>query len=176
MSLAPGDLIGGKYRLERTLGRGGMGAVWIAVQEPLGRRVALKVIDERSSGDDVTRRRFLREAQSIAKLAHPNIVTLFDFDTAKDGTPWYAMELLEGESLRARVRRTGPVPWRDSIRMIVGVARALKAAHAVGVVHRDIKPENVMIAHDAHAADRTAHAPDGHVEIIKVVDFGVVCL
>jgi serine/threonine-protein kinase len=105
-----GTTVAGRYRLERLLGEGGMGEVYVAVQEPLGRKVAVKLIRARLAEHSAAGRRFEREARSLASLAHPNIVTLFDFGRTDDGEMYMAMELLPGESLRQRLERRGRLP------------------------------------------------------------------
>ncbi len=154
-----GTLVAGRYRIEALLARGGMGVVYRAIQEPLGRRVALKLI-RGDALDDVARGRFLREAQLVSTLSDPRIVTVHDFGDMGDGTLFLVMELLRGQTLRERLRR-GPLTWRELEPIVHAVAAALACAHAARVVHRDLKPDNVLLV----------DTPDGaHV---KVVDFGL---
>jgi len=157
-----GTLVGGKYLVDHQLGEGGMGAVYVAVQEPLGRRVALKVI-RGSDIEQAQRERFVREAKVVAQLRCPNIVTLHDFGE-HDGTPYIVMELLEGETLRARMAR-GPVKVEEAIAWIRDLSCALRTAHEAGIVHRDIKPENIVLVRDR---DRGT--------IAKLLDFGIAKL
>jgi tetratricopeptide (TPR) repeat protein len=138
--LARGDVIG-KYVLGDLLGAGAMGRVYSAWEPELDRRVALKVLREDAGG----RARIVQEAQAMAKLSHPNVVTVHEVGETADGV-YVAMELVAGDTLRAwaAARR----PWRDVARVLVEVARGLAAVHAAGVVHRDLKPENVIVGDD----------------------------
>jgi tRNA A-37 threonylcarbamoyl transferase component Bud32/tetratricopeptide (TPR) repeat protein len=156
-----GTAIAGRYVVREKLGAGGMGSVYLATQEPLGREVAVKVMLKELIADEVAVQRFHAEAQAVSRLNHPNIVTVFDFGATDDGTLFLVMEKLEGETLVSRLRR-GPLPFTEAAPVIAQVARALHAAHAKGIVHRDLKPENVMIT-------RT----DGNEVVIKVLDFGL---
>jgi serine/threonine protein kinase/tetratricopeptide (TPR) repeat protein len=156
-----GTAIAGRYVVRQKLGAGGMGSVYLATQEPLGREVAVKVMLKELIADEVAVQRFHAEAQAVSRLNHPNIVTVFDFGATDDGTLFLVMEKLEGETLVSRLRR-GPLPFAEAAPVIAQVARALHAAHAKGIVHRDLKPENVMIT-----------KADGNEVVIKVLDFGL---
>lgn len=141
-----GRLIGsrlGRFVLRSEIGRGGMGVVYRAHDESLGRSVALKVLPEGREGDHERRGRFLREARSAAAIIHPNVATIFETGEA-DGCLFIAMELVGGESLRARFVKGRPLPAAEVIHIAKGITRGLEAAHAQGIVHRDLKPENVM--------------------------------
>ena len=152
-------LLVGRYRLLEPLGRGGMGQVRRAWDQALGRPVAIKLL-ELDQADPAAAERFRREAQTTARLTHPNIVTVFD--TGTDGnTAFLVMELLPGPSLQDRLDREGPLPVADAVAAGAQAAAALAAAHAAGVVHRDVKPAN--IAHDGHGQ-------------VKVLDFGIARL
>jgi len=164
MSLEPGATFG-RYQLAELLGRGGMGEVYSAHDSVLHRKVALKVLTVRPEADAVAGRapsstdrqgRILREARSAAGITHPNAVAIYDVGEV-DGVPFLAMELVAGRNLRAFVGDTS-VPLARRIRWIADVARALGAAHKLGIVHRDIKPENVMVRDDG---------------FVKVLDFGI---
>jgi Tfp pilus assembly protein PilF len=144
------------YEVGRMLGRGGMGEVYEAVDLDLDRRVALKFIAPEMAADADSLRRFDREARAAAQLTHPHIATLYAFER-EGARPFIAMELIGGESLRARMRR-GPFPIAEALAIARDVASALALAHKRGIVHRDIKPENLMF--DEHGA-------------IKVMDFGL---
>ena len=123
--------------------RGGVGAVYEAVQPSLGRRVAIKVLLDASS-DPEQAERFKREGQAVVRLIHDNIVTVHDF--AYEGKQAYlVMELVPGETLKQRVLRTGPLPVPDAVRYVIKLARAMAYAHSKGVIHRDLKPQNVII-------------------------------
>jgi serine/threonine-protein kinase len=162
-SLAAGTLIGGKYRIERLIGRGGMGSVWSAVHTSLGQRVAVKLIAKRYADSREARHRFDLEAKAVAQLRSRYVVQVYDHGETDDGTPYIVMELLEGESLDARLAR-GPLPLAAAFPILEQVSRALARAHALGMVHRDLKPENVFLT----------VSPDGDGEIAKVLDFGIV--
>lgn len=138
----------GKYRILRLLGQGGMGRVYEAEDTLLKRRVALKVLLDSSAGKEQAAQRFLHEAQSIARLNHPNIVAIHEADE-RDGICFLVMELIQGQSAEGRLRREGPIPWREATRIITGVCQGLAAAHAAGLIHRDIKPGNIMLAGSA---------------------------
>ena len=159
-SLAP-DLPGegrlGEFRLVREIGRGGMGIVYEAEQEPLGRRVALKVLPAGAALDERLSIRFLKEARAAARLDHPGIVQVFTSGRTQ-GVLYFAMELIEGRSL-AGVVAGGPVDPDEAARIAAQVARALDHAHRSGFIHRDVKPENILLG------------PDGRP---RVTDFGLV--
>jgi hypothetical protein len=151
ISVAPGRLIAGRYRLGTVVGRGGMGIVWQAHDELLGRDVAVKELTwpnglsaaERES----VRRRAVREAKAAARLSHRNIVRVFDI-LEVDGCPWIVMELLPATSLRDRVRLEGPLDPAEAARVGLEILAALRAAHALGIVHRDVKPANILMPGD----------------------------
>src|SRR5262245_33096316 len=171
-----GDFVGGSRRFQhyelfvssdgsgaRELGRGAMGITYYAVDTNLGSPAALKVISARFSGDPKARERFRREARAAAQLRHPNVATVFHFGETPDGQCFYAMELVEGETLEACVRREGPLPVSMVLAIAEQVTRALAAAEKHGLVHRDLKPSNIMIvASDTDTADGMA---------VKVIDF-----
>src|SRR3954454_12072181 len=150
-------LIDGRYRAERRLGTGGMAEVWCAEDEVLGRRVAVKLLGARFADDAEFRERFRREAQAAAGLTHPNIVAIFD-RSEWDGTPYIAMELVDGRTLKEIVTERGPLDPSTAIAIIEQVLRALGYAHRRGIVHRDVKPQNVIIDGEGQA---------------KVADFGI---
>ncbi|MGW2415815.1 protein kinase domain-containing protein [Streptomyces tubercidicus] len=141
-------LIGGRYRLGIRLGRGGMGTVWRATDEVLGRQVAVKELhlDEGTAEPEaqVQRERAIREARTVARIKHPNVIVVHDV-VEQDGRPWIVMELVEGPSLADRLHSGGPVAPREAARIGVALLGALRAAHARGVLHRDIKPANVLM-------------------------------
>ncbi|MFB6888886.1 serine/threonine-protein kinase [Kitasatospora sp. NPDC056327] len=159
-----GDVVGGRYRLERQLGQGGFGVVWAAHDDTIGRRVALKVLSDEKAGDEEAVGRFIREARTAGALSHPHIVTLFDYGRVMDGSRWthyLVMELVRGTSLAALLRDRGTPELSVALRWVRQVCKALDAAHRNGVVHRDIKPENIMISESGEA---------------KVLDFGIARL
>ena len=145
-----------RYRIAERLGEGGMGVVYRARDERLNRDVALKLLSVQALAEDGMAQRFVREAQLAATLNHPNIVTIYEVEEA-DGYQFIAMEFVEGETLRARLRR-GPLELDELTRIGADVADALDAAHALGLIHRDIKPANILLARSGRA---------------KVADFGL---
>lgn len=163
LNLSPEVLLG-RYRLVRRLGVGGMGEVWAALDTSLEREVAIKVTSQLVRVDDETRERFRREALVLARLAHPNVVKVYDVGSfpgsGGEQIPYLVMELVRGESFAAELRR-GALPPRQAVAVLEQVARALAAAHRAGVVHRDLKPSNVLIGEEEH---------------VSVVDFGLARL
>ncbi|MFF7469504.1 protein kinase [Streptomyces sp. NPDC008092] len=141
-------LIAGRYRLQARLGRGGMGVVWRATDQLLGRQVAVKelTVDDSLSDDDarLRRERTLREAQAVAQLHHPHIIVVHDV-VEDGGRPYIVMELIEGGSLADRISRSGPVDVGEAARIGIALLSAVRAAHGAGVLHRDIKPANVLV-------------------------------
>lgn len=154
----------GQYRLDRRIGKGGMGEVWVAHHHSLNRDVAVKIILPDDRRDPVMVARFEREVRATAELRHPNTVRVFDFGVTEDGLCYYAMELLEGQELSERVTRRGPLPAAEAVRFAWQTARALGEAHSRGIIHRDVKPENLFVARV------------GDEELIKVLDFGLAKL
>jgi serine/threonine protein kinase len=138
------DALDGQFRVEREIGRGGMGVVFLARDLKLDRPVALKVLPSLLATQPVTRERFLREARTAARLAHPNVVPIYRADEAGD-TAFFAMAFVDGESLADRLRARGPFAPAEAVRVLRDTAWALAYAHASGVVHRDVKPENILI-------------------------------
>jgi eukaryotic-like serine/threonine-protein kinase len=153
--LAPGQTFG-PYRIERLLGQGGMGDVYEGEQIEQGRRVALKVLNQRLA-DPQDRARFLREGQLAASINHPHSVYIFGSDEIA-GMPVIAMELLAGGTLKDRVKERGPLPPADAVDAILQVIAGLDAGHAAGILHRDIKPANCFVDRDG---------------TVKVGDFGL---
>jgi eukaryotic-like serine/threonine-protein kinase len=152
-------VVDNKYRIEQLLGRGGMGAVYRARDMRLDRLVALKVVRAELVGDPEARRRFRREAQIVARLQHPSIVSVFDYGTFTDGGVYLVMELVRGEDLRRVLLREGRLDPERAIPILCAVCAAIEAAHRDGVLHRDLKPENILL-------------PGGELAA-KVLDFGV---
>jgi serine/threonine protein kinase len=147
------------------LGRGAMGITYRAQDLTLGSPVALKIISARYSGDPETRERFRREARAAAQLRHPNVARVFHFGETHAGRCFYAMELVEGETVEAHVRRNRPLPPVLALEVVTQVARALIAAEAHGLVHRDLKPSNLMIVAN--------ESGDAGTLAVKVIDFGL---
>ncbi len=162
----PGALIGGKYRLLRPIGTGGMGAVWEGVHGTLGTRVAVKLIKPQLAQQPEARTRFAIEARAAAKLQSKHAVQVYDYGVTPDGLPYIVMEFLEGESLSDAILSRGPLPSGEVARIIGQASRALSKAHAAGIVHRDLKPDNIFLA-------RTDDAVDGLPYMVKLVDFGI---
>jgi beta-lactam-binding protein with PASTA domain/predicted Ser/Thr protein kinase len=152
-----GTLFDGRYQVVRKLGAGGMANVYLAEDQELGRRVAIKILNDRHAGDEQFVERFRREAKNAAALSHPNIVSIYDRGEA-EGTYYIAMEYLDGRSLKELIVQRGPAPITVSVEYARQILSALRFAHRHGIVHRDIKPHNVLV--DA----------DGRV---KVTDFGI---
>src|SRR5688500_4893514 len=160
-----GARIAGRYTIMRRIARGGMGVVYLAVQEGLGRAVALKIIRREVAADPVTQKRFEREARAVSQLGHPAIVTVHDFGRTDDGALFLAMELIDGASLREALKLKGRFTFQETLPIVECIAAALARAHGAGVVHRDLKPENVMLP-KATASTTGAVAA-------KVLDFGL---
>lgn len=137
-------LLDGRYRLVREIGRGGAGTVWKAELLPLGRWVAVKLLRPGVAANTNAVSRLMREALTVSKLGHEHIVQVNDVGTDEHGSPYIAMELLEGESLAQLVGRRGRLPWTEVAEIATQICDALSAAHAVGIVHRDVKPANVI--------------------------------
>jgi eukaryotic-like serine/threonine-protein kinase len=137
----------GDYEIDAEVAKGGMGAVYSALDPRLGRRVAIKVLLGRAGGTDDQRRRFQREAHALARLRHPNIVAIHDVGEER-GTPFLVMDLIEGRSLQARLEAEGPLSSHEAARIALALASALEHAHAQGVLHRDLKPANVLLSSD----------------------------
>src|SRR5262245_27290464 len=164
----PSTLAFGDFEVEQAadgsyweLGHGAISVTYLAADKVLCRRVALKVIEVPAAarGSEAVRERFLREARAAAALRHPNVAAVFEFGASSDGTHcYYAMELVEGETLGARVRRDGPLTAKEALRIAIQVTRALMAAAAHGLIHRDLKPGNIMLTTESE---------------VKVIDFGL---
>jgi eukaryotic-like serine/threonine-protein kinase len=150
-------LFDGRYRIVRKLGTGGMANVYLAEDEVLGRRVAIKILNDRHAGDDQFVERFRREAKNAASLSHPNIVSIYDRGEA-EGTYYIAMEYLDGRTLKELIVARGPAPIHLAVDYARQVLAAIRFAHRHGIVHRDIKPHNVLV--------------DGEGRL-KVTDFGI---
>jgi serine/threonine-protein kinase len=145
---------GGRYRLERPLGQGGMATVHLAHDAELYRPVAVKLLAEHLAGDAAFRKRFLREARSAARLSHPNVVGVYDAGEADDGRPYIVMEYVDGTTLEG----SGPLPPAEAVALAVQACQGLACAHAAGLVHRDVKPHNLLLRTDG---------------TLKVADFGI---
>ncbi len=147
MSLTPGTRLG-PYEVLAALGAGGMGEVYRARDRKLDRDVAIKVLPQSLAADPDALARFEREAKAVAALSHQNILAIHDFGN-QDGIAYAAIELLEGETLRAKLD-AGPIPQKQAVDYALQIARGLSAAHGKGIVHRDLKPENLFVTRDGH--------------------------
>ena len=149
------DPLGGRYILLTLLGAGGMAKVYLARDELLGRKVALKILREEHANDEEFAERFRREAQSAAALSHPHIVQIYDYGEEANAPSYIAMEYVSGGTLGDRVCRDGPLGCAEAARLASQIAEALGFAHERGVIHRDVKPQNVLLsaAGDAKVAD-----------------------
>ena len=146
---AGSEVFGGRYRLERIIGTGGMAIVWCATDQRLGRRVAIKVIADTLAADPAYVERFAREARTAAGLSHPHLVSVYDY-AASASQPFLVMELVEGGTLADRIAR-GPVDAREARALAGDLTAALGCVHEAGILHRDIKPANVLIGRDGRA-------------------------
>jgi serine/threonine-protein kinase len=138
------DALAGSYEIEGEIGRGGMGIVYSARDVRLKRRVAIKVLPPELAFRDEIRKRFLREAQTAARLSHPHIVPIHSVGD-DEGLVYFVMGYVDGESLAARLRRRERLPAEEARRVMKETADALGLAHAMGVIHRDIKPDNILL-------------------------------
>jgi serine/threonine-protein kinase len=154
----------GRYELAGHLGEGGMGTVYKVRHRTLNRFFALKVLRSDLATDAGLAERFVQEARATAAIRHPAIVAITDFGEMEDKTPYFVMELLEGETLGARIRRTGPIEPRMAIRIARQIAEGLAASHAANVIHRDLKPDNVFLV-----GEQAGKEPEAE---IRIVDFG----
>lgn len=156
-----GEVIADRYRLDREIGRGGMGVVWEAHSLVLDVDVALKLIHAETAGPSLATR-MAREAHAAARLGHPALVRVFDFGWTNRGDPFLVMELVQGETLASKVRRDGPLAAIKAVQTLLPIADGLRLAHERSIVHRDIKPDNILLATDAF----------GRVQP-KLLDFGI---
>src|SRR6059036_2899331 len=153
------EAVGGSYTLEGEIGRGGMGVVFQARDERLKRQVAIKVLPPDLAFREEVRLRFLREAETAARLTHPHIVPIHSVGEGPDGLVYFVMAFIDGESLAARLKRRGRLPAEEARRVMIETADALGAAHAVGIIHRDVKPDNILL--------------EGSRGRVVVTDFGI---
>lgn len=159
------EIANGKYRLDRRIGRGGMGAVYGGTHVELERPVAVKLLLTDFTGDPQAVERFRREARAAARLNHTNVADTYDYGTLPEGGAYIVMELLEGTTLRERLNRDDELPFSEALSIMRQVALGVEAAHRRGIIHRDLKPANVMLTHDEH---------DGLIAV--VLDFGIAKL
>ena len=162
-TLPPGTPVG-EYQLTEVLGAGGMGVVYAAIHPLIGKKVAIKVLNERFSHSSTILERFVQEARSVNQIGHRGIIDIFAFGEMPDGRPFFVMEYIPGADLRARLRADPPLTYGDALSILDQVLDALSAAHDAGVVHRDLKPDNIILVESR--GPRT----------VKLLDFGVAKL
>ena len=140
----PGQVIAGEYRLERRIGEGGMGEVWVATQTSIGRHVAVKFLHAELMKHPTARRRVLAEGKALGKLSHTHVVSIHAvFET--DNTVALVLEFIEGGSLADRIESSGALKWPEAVSIMHGVLKGLGAIHHAGLVHRDMKPDNILL-------------------------------
>jgi serine/threonine protein kinase len=162
-----GDMLGkriGNYTIVDKIGEGGMGTVYRATHETLGRSAAVKMLSPASSRDDEMVARLFNEARSTTAIRHPGVIEIYDFGVLPDRTAYIIMELLEGESLAERLRREGGMPYHQALAIARAVCRTLHVAHAHGIIHRDLKPQNIFLVPDPEMATGVR---------VKLLDFGI---
>jgi eukaryotic-like serine/threonine-protein kinase len=157
-----GRLVGGKYSLEREIGRGGMGSIWVALDTLLRRRVALKLMRPDMTSPS-SRGRFEREAMAVARIQHPHVIQIHDYGIDEE-SPYIVMELLEGEDMETRIARHPRLSIAAVATLVTQTAKALGAAHGAGIVHRDLKPANIFLVRGEAE------------EMVKILDFGVAAM
>ncbi len=157
-----GKTVGGRYLIEKKLGAGAMGAVFIANQISMDRKVALKLLHANLQGSESLVKRFEREMKATSKVDHQNTVRVYDFGETDEGKLFLAMELVKGDSLRGVIEKTGVFETIRALKIAIQIGKALNAAHSEGIVHRDLKPDNIMLV------DRY-----GEQDFVKVLDFGI---
>ncbi|MCK6544416.1 protein kinase [Myxococcota bacterium] len=161
-----GETLNGRYKLEKLIGKGGMGRVYRAIQSPLNRPVALKILNpEFQKKDPQFVRRFYLEAATAARLTHPNTITVFDYGEAESGELFIVMEYLRGRPLSRVISNEGPLSAERTMHIALQICRALREAHSKGIIHRDLKPGNILLLEEGDDAD-----------FVKVLDFGLVKL
>src|SRR6266571_4750950 len=160
-----GKVLNGRFTILEPLGVGGMGRVYKALQAPLDRLVALKVLNPHYGGgkDPGFQKRFFLEASLTSKLHHPNTITVHDYGRTDDGIFYIAMEYVEGQTLASLILKEGKLHWTRALHIAQQICRSLREAHKFGVVHRDLKPANVMVLSEESESD-----------MVKVLDFGLV--
>ena len=160
-----GKVVQGRFEVEERLAAGGMGVVYRALQLPLGRPVALKILEITTgpANDPTFQQRFFLEASAASKLAHPNTIVVHDYGRTDEGQYFIAMEYLDGGTLGEHLEKRGPLSPPEAVHVAMQIASSLSAAHQQGLVHRDLKPGNVMFA-----------PRDGDPLFVKVLDFGLV--
>jgi eukaryotic-like serine/threonine-protein kinase len=163
MSLEPGQLIDGKYRIVKMIGEGGMGAVYLGENVRINRKVAIKVLHAAYTGNEEVMQRFEREAQAAGRIGNDHILEVLDLGQLTDGDHFIIMEYLEGEPLSTRIKSRGRLMPREATPIIRQVLEGLGAAHAAGIIHRDLKPDNIFILREKA----------GVHDYVKIIDFGI---
>src|SRR6266545_6006715 len=158
-----GSVLDGQYKIESLLGKGGMGAVYLARHILLGDRVAIKILPPEVRNNAEWLRRFRREGQAARRFRHPNAVTVYDLRTATDGTIYMVMEYIEGHTLEAEIKRRGRFNPEGALEILEPILGVLNTAHSMGVVHRDLKPENIMIGKGSTNGE----------PVVKLLDLGI---
>ncbi|MEO1334507.1 MAG: serine/threonine-protein kinase, partial [Myxococcota bacterium] len=158
-----GEVIADRFVIEKSIARGGMGCVYLASQLNLQRKAAIKILPPHPDHDKEFRERFLLEASTCARLAHPHIVTVYDYGETSSGELYMAMEHLQGEPLSKIIKQSGHLSPERTCEIAIQACSALRAAHKVGIVHRDLKPSNLMVG----------RADDEVSDFVKVLDFGL---
>jgi serine/threonine-protein kinase len=157
-----GTTLDARYKIERRVGEGGMGIVFLARHIVIEKSVAIKILKRDVARDQNVVRRFVQEAKAASRIGHPNIVDVTDFGTTPDGTTYSVMEYVEGRTLAEVIKTDGRLFVSRAVPIVVQIARALGAAHDKGIVHRDLKPENIFLVNSG-----------GRVDFVKIVDFGI---
>src|SRR5829696_2386345 len=160
--VSPGDILAGKYRVERILGAGNMGVVVAATNIALEQLVALKFMLPGKAPNPQQHERFLREARAAARLRSQHVAHVLDMGTLENGAPYTVMEFLEGQDLAAVLAERGPLPVEEAVEYVLQVCEAVGEAHAAGIVHRDLKPANLFLTGDVSGSP-----------CVKVLDFGI---
>ena len=163
MSLEPGQLIDGKYRIAKMIGEGGMGAVYLGENVRINRKVAIKVLHASYTGNEEVMQRFEREAQAAGRIGNDHILEVLDIGQLPDGDHFIIMEFLDGEPLSGRIKSSGRLMPREATPIIRQVLEGLGAAHAAGIIHRDLKPDNIFILKEKA----------GVHDYVKIIDFGI---
>jgi len=157
-----GTTLDRRYKIERRLGEGGMGVVFLARHIVIEKPVAIKVLKHEAARDQNVVRRFVQEAKAASRIGHPNIVDVTDFGSTPDGTTYSVMEYVDGKTLAEAIKTEGRLFPSRSVQIVLQIARALAKAHAKGIVHRDLKPENIFLVQGG-----------GRADFVKIVDFGI---
>jgi serine/threonine-protein kinase len=163
MSLEPGQIIDGKYRIVKMIGEGGMGAVYLGENVRINRKVAIKVLHASYTGNEEVMQRFEREAQAAGRIGNDHILEVLDIGQLADGDHFIIMEYLDGEPLSGRIKTRGRLMPREATPLIRQVLEGLGAAHAAGIIHRDLKPDNIFILREKA----------GVHDYVKIIDFGI---